>query len=136
MARGGVQMRRVMLVLLAGSILLAQDFKPYAGSKLDEKATREASATAPGKVSEVYTTSDSFDKVYAFYKALYKEFAMPRQPPKQPSGQQIKWAFFILDGGTNLSNSKYWMKIQRPYIGGVDGSDTRDITVIQTIRSK
>ena len=136
MARGGVQMRRVMLVLVAGSILLAQDFKPYAGSKLDEKATREASATAPGKQSEVYTTSDPFDKVYAFYKTLYKEFAMSRQPPKQPSGQQIKWAFFILDGGTNLSNSKYWMKIQRPYIGGVDGSDNRDITVIQTIRSK
>ena len=129
-------MRRVMLVFLAGSILLAQDFKPYTGSKLDEKATREASAAAPGKQSDVYTTSDSFDKVYAFYKAMYKEFPMSRQPPKQPSGQQIKWAFFILDSGTTLANSKYWMKIQRPYIGGVDGSDTRDITVIQTIRSK
>lgn len=129
-------MARFILVLLAGSILLAQDFKPYAGSKLDEKATREASAAAPGKRSDVYTTSDSFDKVYAFYKGLYKEFAMSSQPPKPPSGQQIRWAFFILDGGTILANSKYWMKIQRPYIGGVDGSDTRDLTVIQTIRSK
>ena len=129
-------MRRIMLVLIAGSSLLAQDFKPYAGSKLDEKATREASATAPGKQSDVYTTSDAFDKVYAFYKSLYKEFAMSRQPPKQPSGGQPKWAFFILDGGTTLANSKYWMKIQRPYVGGTDGSDIRDITVIQTVRSK
>jgi hypothetical protein len=128
-------MRRVMLVLLTSSILLAQDFKPYTGSKMDEKASREASAAAPGKLSEVYTTSDGFDKVYAFYKTLYKEFAMSSQPPKLPSGS-IKWAFFILDGGTTLANSKYWMKIQRPYVGGVDGSDVRDLTVIQTVRSK
>ena len=128
-------MRRAVLVLIAGGVLLAQDFKPYTGSKVDEKATKEASATAPGKQSEVYTTSDSFDKVYAFYKGLYKEFAMSRQPPKLPSGQ-IKWAFFIIDGGTSLANSKYWVKIQRPYVGGTDGSDVRDVTVIQTVRSK
>jgi hypothetical protein len=125
-----------MLVLLTGSILLAQDFKPYTGSKADEKASREASAAAPGKQSEVYTTSDSFDKVYAFYKTLYKEFPMSSHAPKLPSGQPLKWAFFIIDGGTTLANSKYWMKIQRPYVGGVDGSDVRDITVIQTVRSK
>ena len=140
MAKGGVQMRRVMLVLVAGSVLLAvgkaQDFKPYAGSKVDEKASREASAAAPGKQSEVYTTSDGFDKVYAFYKTLYKESAMSRPPPKLPSGQQLKWAFFLIDGGTSLASSKYWMKIQRPYVGGADGKDIRDITVIQTVRAK
>ena len=136
-------MRRLTLfLLLAGMFLaavnvpcMAQDFKPYAGSKLDEKGSREASAAAPGKQSEVYTTGDSFDKVLAFYKGLYKEFAM-RGGPKLPSGQPIQWAFFILDGGKNLSDSKYWMKIQRPYVGGADGKDIRDITVIQTVRAK
>jgi len=128
-------MRRVALFLMAAGMIFAQDFKPYTGSKLDEKASREASAAAPGKQSEVYTTSDSFDKVFAFYKGLYKELPM-RGAPKLPSGQQIQWAFFILDGGKNLSDSKYWMKIQRPYVGGADGRDIRDITVIQTVRAK
>ena len=146
-------MRRFALFLVVVGMLLAfvnvpclaQDFKPYTGSKLDEKVSREASASAPGKQSEVYTTGDAFDKVYAFYKGLYKEYTMrssgPKLPsgrsgPKLPSGQQIKWAFFIIDGGKDLSSSKYWMKIQRPYVGGVDGKDIRDITVIQTIRAK
>ncbi len=136
-------MRRFALFLLVAGMLLAavnvpclaQDFKPYAGSKLDEKGSREASAAAPGKQSEVYTTGDAFDKVLAFYKGLYKEFAM-RGAPKLPSGQQVQWAFFILDGGKNLSDSKYWMKIQRPYVGGTDGRDVRDVTVIQTVRAK
>jgi hypothetical protein len=114
----------------------AQEFKPYAGAKLDEKASREASAAAPGKQSEVYTTNDSLDQVYALYKGMYKEMAMRSGGPKLPSGQQVKWYFFILDGGTTLANSKFWMKIQRPYVGGADSSDVRDLTVIQTVRSK
>jgi hypothetical protein len=136
-------MRRLTLFLLVAGMLLAavnvpcvaQDFKPYAGSKLDEKGSREASAAAPGKQSDVYTTGDAFDKVLAFYKGLYKEFPM-RGGPKLASGKQIEWAFFILDGGKDLSASKYWMKIQRPYVGGADGKDVRDITVIQTVRAK
>src|SRR5258708_39724373 len=112
-------MRRSTLLLVACGMLLAavnvpclaQDFKPYPGSKLDEKGTRDASATAPGKSSQVYTTSGAFDKVAAFYKGLYKELPM-RVGPKLPSGQHIQWAFFILDGGKNLSDSKYWMKVQ------------------------
>jgi hypothetical protein len=136
-------MRRSVLVLVAGMLVAsvnvlfsAQDFKPYAGSKLDDKASREASAATPGKQSEVYTTTDPMDKVYAFYKGLYKEFPMRSTGPKLPSGQQVKWAFFIVDGGTTLANSKLWMKIQRPYVGGADGQDVRDITLIQTVRTK
>src|SRR5260370_10992838 len=136
-------MQRFRLFLLAAGVLfaavnvpcLAQDFKPYAGAKLDEKGSRDASAAAPGKTSQVYTTADAFDKVVAFYKGLYKDFAM-RGAPKLPSGQQIQWAFFILDGGKNLTDSKYWMKVQRPYVGGADGQDIRDVTVIQTVRAK
>src|SRR5579871_6216688 len=107
-------MSKTILLFLAGVLLAtAQDFKVYPGSKPDAQAARESSAAAPGKQSEVYTTDDSLDKVYAFYKDKYKEFTMRSTGPKLPSGQQVKWYFFILDGGTTLANSKYWMKIQR-----------------------
>ena len=126
-----------VLLVLAGSFGLAQELKPFPGSQRDEKASREASQSAPGKDSEVYTTSDGFDKVFAFYKALYKQdTTMPAAGPKLPSGKQVQWAFFIIDGGKNLATSKYWMKIQRPYIGGADGKDMRDITVIQSVHTK
>ena len=124
-------------ILIAFSTLcLAQEPKPYPGAKLDDKASHEASAAAPGKQSQVYTTSDSLDKVYAFYKGTYKEFSMRSTGPTLPSGQQVKWYFFILDGGTTLANSKLWMKIQHPYVGGADGKDIRDLTIIQTVRTK
>jgi hypothetical protein len=55
--------------------------------------------------------------------------------PTLPSGQPVKWAFFIFDGGKDLASSKYWMKIQRPSVGGADGQEIRDVTVIQTVRS-
>ena len=133
---------RKSISLLAGLLFafstlgLAQDFKPYTGAKLDDKASREASAAVPGKESQVYTTGDSLDKVYAFYKSTYKEFSMRSTGPTLPSGQQVKWYFFILDGGTTLANSKLWMKIQHPYVGGADDKDIRDLTIIQTVRTK
>ncbi len=132
-----------MLYLVVGMLIasvnipcLAQSVKAYPGSKLDEKAGREATAAAPGKQSEVYTTGDPLDKVYTFYKGLYKEFTMGSTGPKLPSGQQVKWFFFIVDSGTTLTNSKLWMKIQRPYVGGAEGQDIRDLTVIQTVQTK
>jgi hypothetical protein len=136
--------RRLSMFLILASMLLtggnppslAQDLKLYPGAKLDEKSSQEASAAAPGKQSEVYITADTFEKVYAFYKGAYKEYTMSSSSPKLPSGQQIRWAFFIIDGGKDLATSKYWMKIQRPYVGGADGQDVRDITIIQTVRSK
>jgi hypothetical protein len=102
----------VVLLVFVNIPSLAQDVKTYPGSKLDEKASREASAAAPGKRSDVYTTGDALDK------------------------EQVRWFFFIMDGGTNLADSKLWMKIQRPYVGGPSGEDVRDITVIQTVRTK
>ncbi len=124
------------LLVALSALSLAQDFKPYTGSKLDDKASSEASAAVPGKESQVYTTGDSLDKVYAFYKGTYKEFSMRSTGPTLPSGEQVKWYFFILDGGTTLANSKLWMKIQHPYVGGADGKDIRDLTIIQTVRTK
>jgi hypothetical protein len=109
-----VQMRGLALFGIAlGTFLaaaslpcLAQVFKPYPGSKLDEKGSRAASATNSGKQSDVYTTNDAFDKVYAFYKGLYQEYTM-NGIPGLPSG-----------------------------VGGADSKDIRDITVIQTVRAK
>jgi hypothetical protein len=125
------------LMLVFSSALIAQELKPFPGSRLDENASAEASKTVPGKESKVYTTSESFDKVFAFYKGLYKQdTTMPATGPKLPSGQQIQWAFFLVDGGTTLSKSNYWMKIQHPYVGGTDGKDIRDVTVIQSVRKK
>jgi hypothetical protein len=122
---------------LVGSFGHAQDLKLFPGSRRDEKASREASQAAPGKESQVYTTSDGFEKVLAFYKGVYKQdTSMPPGGPKLPSGKQVEWAFFLIDGGKSLATSKYWMKVQRPYIGGADGTDVRDVTVIQTVRSK
>ncbi len=125
------------LLAFSGASGLAQELKLFPGSQLDDKASSEASKTVPGKESKVYTTSENFEKVFAFYKGAYKQdTSMPPAGPKLPSGQQIQWAFFIIDGGTKLSNSNYWMKIQHPYVGGTDGKDIRDLTVIQLVRKK
>jgi hypothetical protein len=116
---------------------IAQELKLFPGAQLDDKASSAASKTVPGKESKVYTTSESFEKVFAFYKGVYKQdTSMPATGPKLPSGQQIQWAFFIIDGGTKLSNSNNWMKIQHPYVGGTDGKDIREVTVIQCVRKK
>jgi hypothetical protein len=114
----------------------AEDFKLYPGSKVDEAASREASATVPGKESLVYTTPDALDKVSSFYKGLYKEITMRSAGPTLPSGEQVRWFFFSIDGETSMAKSKFWMKVQRPYVGGTDGKDIRQITVIQTVRTK
>ncbi len=136
--------RPVHSVLISGILLIstavfggAQELKLFPGSRLDEKASAAASQAVPGKESKVYTTSESYDKVLEFYKSAYKQDAsMPATGPKLASGQQIRWAFFIIDGGAKLSNSNYWMKIQHPYVGGTDGKDIRDVTVIQSVRKK
>jgi hypothetical protein len=138
-------MRRSAKYLVALSVLwgaisafgMAQELKLFPGSHLDAKASSEASHATPGKESQVYTTSDSFAKVFAFYKSVYKQdTSMPSTGPKLPSGEQIQWAFFILDSGGKLATSKYWMKVQHPYVGGTDGKDVRDVTVIQSVRTK
>ena len=64
-------MRRLTYYLAGLSVLLvstssfgtAQELKPFPGFQGDETASREASQAAPGKQSQVYTTSQGFDKV-------------------------------------------------------------------------
>jgi hypothetical protein len=125
------------LLLAICTAACAQDFKAYPGSKLDSQASRQASAGATQ--CEVYTSHDSFDKLYAFYKGLYKETSFAPPAPTLPSGKKVQWSFFILDGGKDLAHSKFWLKIQHPYIGTIGGDsepdfkDVRDISLIQTI---
>ena len=138
MRRSGFRLVGLSIFLVSTCALgLAQEIKSYPGSQRDEKAGIEASQATPGKQSQVYTTGAAFDKVCAFYKGLYKQdTTMPSAGPKLPSGQQVQWAFFIIDGGSTLATSKYWMKVQRPYVGGADGKDIREVTVIQSVRTK
>ena len=127
----------VVIFLVAGLVpCRAEGFKLYPGSKADAAASSEASASVPGKESLVYTTPDALDKVSSFYKGLYKEITMRSSGPTLPSGEQVRWFFFAIDGETSLAKSKFWMKVQRPYVGGTDGKDIRQITVIQTVRTK
>ena len=97
--------------------------------------------------STIYTTGDSFQKVFDFYKNMAKEYQMPHQKEgkvkKLPSGQELKEAYFIFDGANDLMSSKLWIKVQRPYIGRVkmEGyqpkyEDVRDVTAIVVAEQK
>ena len=120
----------------------AAEFKPYPGAKLDEKATKDAQEVAAmmktktkAKAS-VYTTDDSFEKVYEFYKGVAKEFSMPHFSAEGTksaiTGQTMKAAFFIMDGAPDIQTSNLWIKVQRPAIGlyKEDLEKAQDITAI------
>lgn len=117
--------------------VVAQTFKQYPGSRLDEKASQ---GCGPSAECRVYTTDDSFEKVYSFYKSLYREFSFDGKNshtgPTLPSGKAVHWAFFIIDEGKDLAQSKYWFKVQRPLILEADQKDVRDVSAIQTIRKR
>jgi len=129
------------IFLALGTTVVAQGFKQYPGSRLDEEAGAQASSSSRKVKCEVYTTSDNYDKIYAFYKRLYREFVAPFPKPQLPSGGEVRWAFFILDGGTDFAHSQHWLKIQWPYIGTIgdgdlDFKDIRDLSVIQTVHTR
>lgn len=134
------------------TLVLAAEFKPYPGAKIDEKATKEsrkvlAEAGMTNTKSTIYTTGDSFEKVFAFYNKMAKEYKMPSRGEgvkRLPSGQELKEAFFIFDGAPDITTSKLWIKIQRPYIGKVTMGknyevkyeDIRDVTAITVSEQK
>ena len=123
----------------------AAEFKPYPGAKVDEKATKEARQETGVTTTTIYTSSDPFDKVHAFYKGIAREYRMP--PPEGPfnlrAGGTLKEAYFIFDEHPDIMSSKNWIKIQRPYLGRMKSAltpnpkyvediyeDIRDVTVI------
>ncbi len=139
-----------MMVFVFSTFVYAAEFKPYPGSKIDTKATKEATellkqSGMAGKAT-IYTTGDSFEKVYAFYKGSAKEYKMPgeRGVKKLPSGQELRESYFIFDGAKDIMSSKLWIKVQRPYIGSVEMGkdfqvkykDVRDVTAITVSEQK
>lgn len=118
--------------------VLAQDIKVYPGATLD--ATSSHQCSTGGTQCQVYTTGDSFEKLYAYYKGVYREARWPVPAPTLQNGRQVQWAFFILDDGKDLAHAKHWLKIQHPFIGTIgdegepDFKDVRDLSVIQAIR--
>lgn len=140
----------IIMVFVFSTFVFAVEFKPYPGSKIDNKATKDATellkqSGMSGKAT-IYTTNDSFEKVVAFYKGMTKEYKMPgkRGVKKLPSGQELKEAYFIFDGAADLMSSKLWIKVQRPYIGSVEMGkdfqvkykDVRDVTAITVSEQK
>jgi hypothetical protein len=123
-----------MLLALSSAVCQAQDVKVYPGAKHDEKVSRDATAAAPGKQVDVYLTSDSFDNVQAFYKGLYKELPMHMHGAVPGQQQAMRMTFFVVDGAATLASSKYWVKVQHPYLD--EAHKAQDLTVIETIRSK
>ncbi|MFZ1416643.1 MAG: hypothetical protein WAS73_19015 [Defluviicoccus sp.] len=129
--------------LIAASPAHAAEPKIFPGAKSEVVEAKPGMGMPPGTMIRFYTSEASFEKVLAFYKGLYPEIAMAAPPPMLPAGQKVVWAFFSLDGTTDLTTSKHWMKIQRPAImdarmeGGVmKYLDVRDVTLIQFIESR
>jgi hypothetical protein len=126
-------------------VVFAGVFKVYPGAKLEE--VYEANQTETGaKMSKspkviIFTTTDFFENVVAFYRGLTREYRMPGtggKPMRLSSGQELKEAYFIFDDAADIMTSKHWVKIQRPYLGkGQTGAGAhgkygavRDITAI------
>lgn len=139
-----VRVLSLLMLIVFSTGVFAADFKPYPGAKIDEKATKEARQQT-GMETTIYTTTDSFEKVHAFYKSLGREYKMPA--PEGPfnlrSGGVLKEAYFIFDGAADITTSKNWIKIQRPYLGAIKATfppnpkyvediyeDIRDVTTI------
>jgi hypothetical protein len=139
-----------LLIFSLTTAAAAQAFKPYPGASKytppDTNETRQAMKNVPaGTTNTIYTTNDSFEKVVAFYKAFAKQYDMPnrRGGGKLPNGQEIQQTFMLFDGAANLMTSKYWAKIQHPFVGSVtinggvpEYKDIRDITEISLVEKK
>jgi len=140
------------IAILAFAILLclpvlgfSSSFKVYPGAKLEDvyvpkQSETEAKFSKAPKVI-IFTTNDLFENVVAFYRGIGREYRMPGmggKPMILSSGQELKEAYFIFDNATDLSTSKHWIKVQRPYLNrtltreGFQGKyeKIRDVTAI------
>lgn len=118
---------RFIIALTLSLPLLAGTFAEYPGSDLDKKLTEKAQAMSDkaGKKAstKAFYTSDSFEKVAAFYLKRSKEFKMKRPAQKLEDGTAVKQAFFIFDGAASINTSKDWVSVQNPLIGDVQFKD-------------
>jgi hypothetical protein len=140
--RNGQAVIIVFLLILCGSSHAA-DFVPYPGATLDRamsaKSTKVARDTGSADEVSVFTTRDPFERVAAFYARGGAEYqaAWTRIVRKLPDGREIKVKVFVLDGTSDLSESRRWVQVQYPFIGDaeMDGTtpryrDVRDLTAI------
>ena len=134
-----------MMFFGLAAVVFAGSFKVYPGARLEE-VYQSKQPEVGGKASKapkiiIFTTNDFFENVVAFYRATAREYRIPGsggKPSKLSSGQELREAYFILDDAGDLSTSKQWIKIQRPYLSrertkeGLQGryGAVRDITAI------
>lgn len=130
----------------------------YPGAKHDAEITRQAQLAAPmgsGDAVSVAVTSDSFEQVLAFYKAAGTEIRLSPRPGQPETGYErelpadvkggkmpgtplkVKQVVVLLDDAQDLTDSKNWVTIIRPFLFDVtlegerfNYKDVRDITVI------
>ncbi len=137
----------LFLVFGSQTLTFSASFQVYPGAKLldvyEMKQPSGSGPALPGKELKpskeiVFTTHDLFENVVAFYRGLTREYRMPgvggSRPATLSSGQELKEAYFIFDNAADLSTSKHWVKIQRPYLGKGQSTDRlgagRDVTAI------
>jgi hypothetical protein len=119
------------------------EYKPYPGAKADAALQKKSVQEAHDNVSIDATatsllSTDSFEKVVAFYQKVGKEFKLPQIPglwgagyerglpavlkfgPKgietEPSGVTVKMAHFMLDDAANIEDSKDSLTITSPVV--------------------
>jgi hypothetical protein len=145
------EMKRVALVLILvtsftlPALGLSASFKVYPGARVedvyDTKQSEGGTKMSKGPKVIIFTTNDFFENVVAFYRGTGREYRMPGgsgKPIKLPSGQELKEAYFIFDNAADITTSKHWIKIQRPYLSrertreGSPGryETVRDVTAI------
>jgi hypothetical protein len=125
----GEKMKRLVpffafvLVFILPAGIYAAGYKVYPGAKLEDiyKAEQPDLGKRMPKTPKVivFTTSNPFENVVAFYQGLGKEYRIPGssgRPTKLSSGQELKEAYFIFDGAGDIMTSTHWIKIQRPYL--------------------
>ena len=105
-----------------------------------------------------YTTTDPFDKVVAFYRAIYKETEPAPVPTNyrlhplsvstvdgyRVDGYQMREAWFVLDGASDLATSKSWITVSHPWafrrpaglVGRWHYFMIKNVTVIEWIQNR
>ncbi len=138
----------LLAIGMACSVLArAGDFKAYPSAQLDAKASQDATAAAAAaglpQKSTIYTSTDSFEKVVAFYEPLATAMTLPAglaKGVKLPDGRSTQIAWLSLDGAKSIAEAKRWIAIQFPYVGstGTGGKpqDIRDVTAITLTEPK
>jgi hypothetical protein len=142
----------LLLIMVPGA--QAAEMKVYPGAKPDlteakkyQAVKAHSSPVLQKKMGKhfFYTTADEFDKVYAFYKALYQETDLNIKKINSPLGEAgvQNDAYFCLDRAGVIAKSKHWLKLQHPYVGVVNpgkghkpSREIRDVTGIIVVEKE